>query len=569
MQLRLLGNMQIRDDRGEVLPAGPLKRRIVVAVLGLSPGSVISNESLIDAIWGDAPPPSALGTLRGLIAGARRDLGAAFILSHPDGYSVRLERTDVDACRFEDAVHTRQSLATALGWFSGEALHGLGDGLVIAAERDRLRALRLVAVERWAQDELAAGRHDDVIVTIERELIGAPWHESLWATLMVALYRAHRQTDALAAFQRVRTILADELGLDPGPRLCEVERQILSHDPVLLGAVGLRRVPLAGEAPGGASSSALAPAHSTPFIGRLGELDRLVGRLPSSSVGTVSMIVGEPGIGKSRLARELAAIAMQRGVLVLWGQARDGGWASPYSPFVEAVERHVASIGPDAARSLLRVPAAALANVMPAVRELFPSLPEESPASSDEVTARILRGFRRVLDDLASVQAVLLVIDDLHWADRSTLALVDHLVETTAEWPLSIVGTYRDSEVDEHHPLSISFDSLHRAVPVERLRLRGLSTGAVRDLVDELAGPSRVGIDAEELRRATGGNPFYLNELIRFRRESGSREVPDSVVDTVRHRLARLSPSAQSMMRIGALFDQQFPFEATRRVANL
>ncbi len=568
MEVRLLGNMEVRDSNGADVSGGPLKRRIVLATLALSPGVVVSNASLIDAVWGDDPPPSALGTLRSLIAGLRRTYGRSFIELYPSGYLLRLARSDVDVTRFEDAVQTRSDLAGALGLFRGAALDGLGDTLPIVAERQRLYALRLAAVELWAEDELAAGRLDEVIQRIERELVTSPWRESLWALLMVALYRANRQADALAAFQRVRVVLADELGLDPGPGLCTLERQILDHDPALLSnTVGARPARELDGAP--RERRPEKASRLAPFVGRLGELERLQQRLPTSASGTVSMVVGEPGIGKTRLMRELADEAEAQGVVVLWGRSPDGDWAAPYGPIVDAVDRYIAQIEPDAARTLLQASASALVDLMPIVAELCPTVPSDRRHDADEVRNRIFEAFRRILASLASMQPVLLVLDDLHWADPATIGLLDHLARTTATSALSIVGIYRDNEVDEQHPLSVNFDTLHRAVGVERVRLRGLSHASVRDLVTEFTARFAADAEIDELRAATGGNPYYLSELIRFRNETGSDDVPDSVITTIRHRLARLAPRTQSILRIAALFDQQFPFDATRRVANL
>ena len=269
---------------------------------------------------------------------------------------------------------------------------------------------------------------------------------------MLALYRSNRQADALAACTRARFWLADDLGLDPGPELRELEQRILVHDPSLLrGTVSPSR------------RAARTPATTSIFAGRLGELTHLRQRLPQE-FGSVTMVVGEPGIGKTRLVAELAEEATEAEMVVLWGRCPDGDWAAPYTPFVEGIERHLTSLPAETARRLIGDFAGPLADVLPIVSRLFPTLTAMRARDVDDRRFEIFDGFSRLLAEMAATAQLVVVIDDLHWADRATLALLSFLAVMTATSPIAIVGTYRDTEVTEMHPLAICLASIQRPV---------------------------------------------------------------------------------------------------------
>ncbi len=583
MDLQILGPTELLSDDGEPLNAGPLKQRVVLALLGLEPNRVVSVERLIDGIWGDEPPPSALATLRGLVSALRRTIGATRVEWDPAGYRLRADRAEVDACRFEDMARNGDDLEAALSCWRGTALDGLGHSLVIDAERQRLDSMRWSVVERWADMATAEGRDVDVIDALEHELIRARWRESMWVRLMLALYRSNRQADALAACSRARRWLADDFGLNPGPEMCELERRILVHDPTLVReavprARAMRDAPtsdtsIAGGVDRGASPTASRRADRTiaiplVFAGRAGELTHLRQRLPNRS-GSVAMVVGEPGIGKTRLLSKLTMEAGESGVTVLWGRSPDGDWAAPYSPFVEGIERHLSTLHPDAARRLIGTSAEPLVDLLSIIRPLCPEVVQTRVGDAVDLRFEIFNGFSRLLTAIATTAPVLIVLDDLHWADRATLALLSFLAPLTAVSPISILGTYRDTEVGEMHPLSVCLGSMQQPVSVERVRLRGLSAAAARELVIALGDDAPSDERVDDLVRSSGGNPLYLTELVRSGHGTHGAVVPEGVISTIQLRLARLSANTRSMLRIGALFDEHFPLDAARVVADL
>ncbi|HYB46653.1 MAG TPA: alpha/beta fold hydrolase, partial [Streptosporangiaceae bacterium] len=248
MRVNLLGPVRVdRAEGGEVL-LGAAKERSLVAALALRPGSVMAVDVLIDAIWGETAPPSARKTLQTYVSNLRRALGPDVVATHPSGYSLRLRPEDTDvgcfrvlvregeqALRAGRAGPAREALTAAVALGRGQPLPGVGRHTGLAAEAVRLEEEFLTALETRVEADLAAGSGAELVGELEILVRDHPFRERLWSHLLVALYRSGRQADALAAYQRARRLLRDELGLEPGGELQRLERAILGHDPSLLG----------------------------------------------------------------------------------------------------------------------------------------------------------------------------------------------------------------------------------------------------------------------------------------------------------------------------------------------
>jgi DNA-binding SARP family transcriptional activator/pimeloyl-ACP methyl ester carboxylesterase len=247
--VNLLGPVSVEGaDGGEVL-VGAAKERWLLAALALRPGSVIAVDALVDAIWGETAPPSARRTLQTYVSNLRRALGPDAVATHPAGYSLtwRVEDTDVGCFRAlvrqgEQALRAgrpepaREALGAAVALGRGRPLAGVGPHTGLAAEAVRLEEEFLSALESRIEADLAVGSGGELVGELEVLVRDHPLRERLWAHLLVALYRSGRQADALAAYQRVRRLLRDELGLQPGGELQRLERAILDQDPSLLAA---------------------------------------------------------------------------------------------------------------------------------------------------------------------------------------------------------------------------------------------------------------------------------------------------------------------------------------------
>jgi DNA-binding SARP family transcriptional activator/ABC-type oligopeptide transport system substrate-binding subunit/outer membrane protein assembly factor BamB len=249
LQFRILGPLQVLDG-GEPLPLGGAKQRSTLAMLLLARNQVVSRDRLIDGLWGASPPPTAGATLDSYISRLRRLLpgagDAARLVTEPPGYRLRLDAGELDLERFEtllerartasasgDARTAASDLREALTLFRGTPLEDLVHAPFAQAEIGPLEELRLVALERRIEADLADGRDAELVGELEALTARNPFRETLWAELMLALYRSGRQVEALAAFDRARRILADEFGLEPGQALKQLQSQILRQDPSL------------------------------------------------------------------------------------------------------------------------------------------------------------------------------------------------------------------------------------------------------------------------------------------------------------------------------------------------
>lgn len=242
MDFRILGRLEVRDGDRDVTPARA-KTRALLGLLLLHPNQRLTTDRIIEDLWGETPPATAGKALQGHVSALRKLLGATRIRTEPGGYRLDIERDELDADRFTDAVATARAqpapaqrarmLGDALELWRGEGLADLGDEPFVQAFAARLGELRLLAEEERLAAELALGRHAEVLPELERLVAEHPLREGLRANLMRALYRAGRQSDALRTYRDGRRRLAEDLGIDPGTELQLLERQILAHDPLL------------------------------------------------------------------------------------------------------------------------------------------------------------------------------------------------------------------------------------------------------------------------------------------------------------------------------------------------
>jgi predicted ATPase/predicted negative regulator of RcsB-dependent stress response len=316
MRVGLLGELEVHDDAGRAVPITGAKLRALLAVLALQAGRPVPTDQLVDALWGDDPPPAVRNGLQGLTSKLRRSLGSSeMVTMRGGGYALELPPEAGDVHRYEQLVAEARAaasggeVATALALLSEAESLWRGEPLSDFTYEDfaslaigRLSELRLSAVEERLELDLAAGRHLAAIGELEVLVRAHPLRERPRALLMLALYRAGRQADALQVFQDARRQLADELGLDPGPELRQLESAILAQDPSL-DAPQRPVVPAPAPAP---SPRLTIPAPLTALVGRDEELEELHRCLAEHRLLT---LVGPGGVGKTRLAVEVARAA--------------------------------------------------------------------------------------------------------------------------------------------------------------------------------------------------------------------------------------------------------------------
>jgi tetratricopeptide (TPR) repeat protein len=354
-----------------------------------------------------------------------------------------------------------------------------------------------------------------------------------------------------------------------------------------LGPLTLKGLPepvMASEVQVPAVSSALPlpPVVSQPaawaLVGRDAEWERLLVAWKEATVGTrrVVLVGGEPGIGKTRLASELARRAHDEGGVVLAGRC-DDGLGVPYQPFVEVLGHLVRHAPDDRVGSMLGHQAGELVRVLPEIATRVPDLP---PPTQSDPESEQYRFFDAVLSALTACSRegpVLVVIDDLHWAARPTLLLLRHLVRNLLEVPILVVGTYRDTDLDRTHPLAELLPDLRRETGVERIPLKGLTNEGVEAFVVAASGQ-----DLEDQSRAlaaavhaeTEGNPFFVGEVLRHLSESGAiyrRDgrwtsdlaadqlgIPEGIREVVGRRVSALSETANRVLSLAAVAGAAF-----------
>ena len=450
MEVRLFGELEALDG-GVPVPVRGAKQRALLALLALQRGQPVSADRLIDLLWGDGQAANPANALQAQIGQLRRTLGSAAILTTEAGYALDVGPEDVDVVRFEhlvaqgrrlaeagQAADASAALGKALGLRRGEPLADFTYASFFDAERTRLDELTLAAIESRAGADLMLGRHGELVGELEALCRAHPLRERLWELLMLALYQAGRQAEALSAYTEVRDRLAGELGIDPGPALRELQARILAQDPSLAaaGPAGLEAVP----APM-ATGNLREPLSS--FVGRSGELEELSGAVRSSRLVT---LIGPGGVGKTRLAVEAAAALRE--------EHRDGAWLVEFASVTEpdGVAPAVAGALGAAAAGLIGPP---------------------SPDSTVELIVRYLAG-----------RSLLVVFDNCEHVIDQAAALAETLTGTVPG--LRLIATSRE-------PLGVPGEVL---VPVGPLAL----PAAVELFVDR-ARAVRPGFTADEHTR--------------------------------------------------------------------
>jgi class 3 adenylate cyclase/tetratricopeptide (TPR) repeat protein len=325
----------------------------------------------------------------------------------------------------------------------------------------------------------------------------------------------------------------------------------------------------------------------TPFVGReaeRAELRRCLDQVAGGH-GALVMIGGEPGVGKTRLAEEVMAEARLRGLLTLTGHCYEMEGASPYIPFVEIVEASSRLVSSEALRSALGDSAPEVAKLMPELRRTFPDIPSPPDLPPEQERRYLFNGMRDFLARGSQVQPMFLLVDDLHWADDSTLLLLQHIAQQLHEMPLLLVGTYRDVELEVARPLARALRELTRQRLVNRLSLRRLPEAGVEAMLRALSGQDPTAPLVQAIYSETEGNPFFVEEVFKHLVEEGKLfdakgrwrsdlsidelEVPEGVRLVVGERLERVGEQCRRALTTAALIGRRFSFQLLEAMGEL
>jgi tetratricopeptide (TPR) repeat protein len=300
-----------------------------------------------------------------------------------------------------------------------------------------------------------------------------------------------------------------------------------------------------------------------------------------SGCGRLVLLVGEPGIGKTRTAHELTSYARQRGAQVFTGRCYEGEGAPPFWPWVQVVRAYLHEYDLDTLRTDLGTGAADIAEVLSEVRKQLPQLPTSPPLESTHTRFRFFDSFTAFLKNVARRQTLVLILDDLHWADASSLLLLQFLVRELGDAPLLIIGMYRDVELELHHPLRQTLGELARESGSQTIQLRGLTEQEVASFIHNTTGllPEETLITA--VHQQTEGNPFFLTEVVRLLASEGHQSqtpvpqsvsalpIPQRVFDVISRRLARLSEVCLRVLTLASVIGREFTLEVLQRASEL
>jgi serine/threonine protein kinase/tetratricopeptide (TPR) repeat protein len=330
------------------------------------------------------------------------------------------------------------------------------------------------------------------------------------------------------------------------------------------------------------------PVYRRVFVGRESELKQLQSAFDGaiSGQGALMMVTGEPGIGKTSLCEQLSTYVTLRGGRTLVGHCYEAGSLSlPYLAFVEALRSYVLSRDPKDLKEELGSGAADVARIISEIRERL-KIKLRAQKDPEEERYRLLQGVSEFLTTAANVQPMLIVLEDLHDADKGTLEMLTHVSRGLAGARLLIVGTYRDVEVDRSHPLSATLAELRRVSTYGRVVLRGLNADEVRRMMESITRESIPWGLAQAVHRQTEGNPLFVQEVIRYLVEEGliarkegqwrptrdtplEMSIPEGLRDVIGKRLSLLTPECNQLLTVASVIGREFALETLKAVAGI
>ena len=595
-RIQLCGRLSVELDGVELVTSLRGKQvPLLLAYLVLSRDRPVGRDELIGALWSDASPRSQDGALRTLLSRLRSALGHdvlvgrdELVLELPEPAWVDVEAATAEALRAQQALERGDARGA---WALAQvplniASRGLLPGIQaswLEHHRRELAEIRLQALEVIGRAGLSLGGTQlGSVERAARALIDAePYRESGYVLLMQALEIRGNVAEGTRVFDRLRTLLRDELGTAPAAATIAAHERLLhpggrAHDRRESDSISARTGPPASaiELP-----AELIARGSTPLIGRLEELAELQTWLESAGGERVLLLAGDAGIGKTRLLAETARRAHAAGAIVLAGRAPEETLV-PYQPFLEALGHYVFNARIEELRVCAREYGVELARLIPELGRRLPELSLPDPGEPESERYRLFEAVAGLLGEISSSVPLLIVLDDLQWADRPTLLLLRHLARAPQSSRLSILGAYRTVGRG-----SEGFDTvllgLRRELLMRQIDLGGLAEREAMELVRVRDGgtPSRAFLEA--LYQETEGNPFFIEEIVRHLTDSGVQShqagahelqrfgLPDDVREVISRRLERLGDGTIEWLRVAAVIGRDFDSALLERVLGL
>jgi tetratricopeptide (TPR) repeat protein len=479
-------------------------------------------------------------------------------------------------------------------WLSADGTAKLGDfGLAVAIDMSRLtQSGMMVGTVAYMPPEQAMGGQ----ITAKADLysLGAMLYEMVTGRPpfvgddSVAIIGQHINTPPVSpTWHRadlppaLETLILQLLEKDPGKRPASAADVLQALESIDAGK-------LSKEAPREASAMTENPLYRRVFVGREPELKQLQSAFDGaiSGQGALMMVVGEPGIGKTALCEQISTYTTLRGGKTLVGHCyEEGSLSLPYLAFVEALRSYVLSREIGDLREELGTGAADIARIVSEIRERLKVKPRPK-GDPEEERYRLLQAVTGFLANAAAVQPLMVVLEDLHDADKGTLEMLTHVSRHLAGTRLLIVGTYRDVEVDRSHPLSAALAELRRVSTYGRVLLRGLNADEVRRMLESITREEIPWSLAEAVHRQTEGNPLFVQEVVRYLAEEGllsqkeghlrptrdtplEMSIPEGLRDVIGKRLSLLSRECNRLLSVAAVIGREFALDTLRAVADI
>jgi DNA-binding SARP family transcriptional activator/tetratricopeptide (TPR) repeat protein len=571
LRIAVLGSLSLeQNERPLSLPVGR-PARILLGWLALHPGAH-SRAAVAAELWPDVLDESARGSLRVALVDLRRALGeaaAGTLMATREEIGLNdSPELEIDARRFTELVEAGMR-TEALALWRGELLEGLDAGDWVVELRDEYRDRRSRALAALGEQAAASGELVEAVRLARERVSLEPFSEEGTRELMRRLTAVGDRAAALLVYDRLAERLRSELRTAPSAQtraLAEALREA-EQSPADEPAVAVPE-------PWLSATIDASPRRST-FVGRERELELLLrwGR----ERRRLALISGDPGAGKTRLMFELGRVTSSEGVYVLFGRCQREPLA-PYEPFVQALREHVARVG---SATVAPLAGDELARLLPELRVAQP--PQPAGEVAEAARLRLFEGVRATIEHAARRRPVMLLLDDLHWADSSTVLLLAHLVRAQFSETVTIFGAYRPSELGSAQPLWGTLAELEREREVLTIELGGLDLAATASIIEGLIEVEPDQSLVEHVLQQTLGNAFFVEQLAGHLHDTGAlidRDdhavlgapavgAPSGVRSLVRGRVQRLGDAAGAALELAAVLGAEFSLPLLRRTGEI